>query len=78
MSQVTRLFAATAVAVVFTVAVMLFVTRPVDAQVGRTAICTSSQTLASSPKWENAEWMNTQLKAGRTQFIQVGALLCAW
>jgi hypothetical protein len=34
--------------------------------------------LGGSPKWEDAEWMNAQLKAGKTQFIQIGAMFCAW
>jgi hypothetical protein len=79
MSQVTRLFTTAAVAVVLTVAAMLFVSRPASAQVGRTAVCTGSTQLASPPSnWESPAWMNAQLKAGRTQFTQIGAMICAW
>jgi hypothetical protein len=79
MSQVTRLVAAAALSAIVTVSAMLFLTRPASAQVGRTAVCTGTSTLTYSPKWEDAEWMNAQLKAGKTQFIQVGsAVICAW
>jgi hypothetical protein len=78
MSQVTRLVTTAVVAVVITVVAMLFVTRPASAQVGRTAVCAGSAQVASPSDWESAPWMNAQLKAGRTQFIQIGAMFCAW
>ena len=77
MSHVTRLFTTAVVAVLITVVAMLIVTRPASAQVGRTAVCTGTAQLGSS-NWESAEWMNAQLKAGKTQFIHIGAMFCAW
>ena len=77
MSQITRLFTTATVAVAITVVVMLFVTRPASAQVGRTAVCTGTAQLGT-PTWEKAEWMNAQLKSGKTQFVQINAMFCAW
>ena len=78
MSQVTRLFATATVAVVLTVVAMLFITRPASAQVGRTVVCTGSAQVLGNTGWESPAWMNAQLKAGKTQFIQIGAAFCAW
>jgi hypothetical protein len=77
MSQVTQLLTTAAVAVILTVVAMRF-TPSVRAQGGRTAVCTAATSLASSPNWQNPEWMNAQLKAGKTEFVHVGALFCAW
>ena len=74
MSQVTRVLTTAAVAVVLSVAVMLFVTRPASAQVGRTAECIGIGQLTNT-----VGWMNSQLKVGRTEFIEVNRVqLCAW
>jgi hypothetical protein len=78
MSQVTRLFTTAVVAVALTIVAMLFVARPASAQVGRTVVCTGTAQLAGSSDWERPVWMNAQLKAGKTQFIQIGAMFCAW
>ena len=74
MSQVTRLLTTAAVAVVLTVAAIAFVTRPASAQVGRTAECIGIRQLTNT-----VGWMNSQLKVGRTQFIEINRVqLCAW
>ena len=74
MSKVTRSITTAAVAVVITVVAMLVVTRPASAQVGRTAVCAVTAQLTNT-----SEWMNTQLKTGRTQFVEINRVqLCAW
>lgn len=79
MSQVTRLLTTAAIAVILAVFVTLFITRPAHAQVGRTAVCTgTAQLIGGADNWQSPAWMNAQLKAGKTQFIQVGAIFCAW
>ena len=80
MSQVSRLIATAVVTSVVTVAAMLFVTRPANAQVGRTVVCTGTAQLGGNTDkgWESPAWMNAQLKAGKTQFIHIGSSFCAW
>jgi hypothetical protein len=74
MSKATRFFTTVAVAAVVAVIAILFVTRTASAQVGRTAVCIGTSQLENT-----SEWMNAQLKAGKTQFVEISRVqFCAW
>jgi len=59
---------------VMAVIVMVFAkTRPTSAQGTRRVECISAKSLQ-----QVQEWMNQEIAAGKTEFLQTGVALCGW
>ena len=58
----------------------LSVVQPASAEVPRHAVCTTKlPPLATEKGAETIQaWMETQLSSGKSDFLLVGSILCAW
>ena len=65
------------VAVVLSVATMLILTGPANAQDRKIAACKQLSDNTTQTPDVNA-WMNAQLSDGKTGFVSHGSFLCAW